>query len=285
MLNDWIHEILVNGIMDRVEGLFDTISDRVYWITGYVAQTPTDWNPAVFNMIEGIATSVLRPIAGIMLAIILAIDLIQMITEKNHMIEFEVATLIKWIVKAYIGIFLIDNTFGILLAAFELAQDAISGMGAIALQPLVNPATLSGLEESLEGMEILTLIGLFLQLFLVEFLSWIMEIVIIVVIIGRFFEIFIAMSVGPLPLVTMINRDWSSMGQNYLKTMIALAFQGFLIVICVSIYSALVGDFITEIESHDSVMGSLWMVLAFTVLLIFSIFKTGAVSKSIFGAH
>ena len=108
-----------------------------------------------------------------------------------------------------------------------------------------------------------------------------LSICIMLVIYGRMIEVYLTTSVGPIPLATMTNRDWSHTGQNYLKSLFALAFQAFLIMVCVGIYSVLVQSIATD----GNISGAIWACMGYTVLLCFALFKTGSLSKSLFGAH
>lgn len=82
---EWLKELLVSGIMDNVNGLFDNVNSRVAGIAGQVGATPQGWNSGVYGMIRTLSDNVILPIAGVILAFVMTLELIQLITEKNNM--------------------------------------------------------------------------------------------------------------------------------------------------------------------------------------------------------
>ena len=140
---------------------------------------------------------------------------------------------------------------------------------------------LDTLETTLEAMEIGPLFGLLLQSMIVQVGMQILSIIIFVIVYGRMIEIYLMTSLAPIPFSTFGNREQSMIGQNYLRSLFALGFQGFLIMICVGIYAVL----IQGISVSSDVIASIWGVMGYTVLLCFTLFKTGTLAKSVFSAH
>ena len=130
-------------------------------------------------------------------------------------------------------------------------------------------------------MEIGSLFGLWFQSMLVGMISWGLTISIFVIVYGRMIEIYLVTSIAPIPMATMANREWGQMGQNYLRSLFALGFQAFLIIICVAVYAVLV----QTIAIDEDVIKAIWTCIGYTVLLCFTLFKTSSLSKSIFNAH
>jgi len=279
----WIKQGLIDAIMDRFAGIYDTINAEVGGIAGNVGQTPGEWNPGVFAMIRTLSETAVLPVAGMILTFVLCYELIQVIIEKNNMHEFEVFNLYKWIFKTFCAVWILTHTFDIVLFVFALAQNVINeSAGAIAGTLDMNAdAALANLEAMLQTMGVFELMGLWLETFLINICLTALTICIFIVIFGRMLEIYLTISVAPIPLSTMVNREWGQMGNNYLKGLFALGFQGFLIMVCVAIYAALVAD----MPMAGNVHAAIWGTVGYTVLLCFALFKTGSLSKSLFSAH
>ena len=273
---------LVGGIMEQLSGMFDAVNRQVGDVAAQVGTAPADFSPRVFSMIQNISESVIIPIAGIILTIIACYELIQMIIEHNNLANFETWIFFKWIFKTFVAVMLITNCFNITMAVFDVSQHVISGAGGlIADSTAIDGAALETLEETLMGMGIGSLIGLFLQSFLLNITMWALSIIIFIIVYGRMIEIYLAVSLAPLPFSTFGNREQSQMGQNYLRSLLALGFQGFLILVCVGIYAVL----IQGISFSSDVIASIWGVVGYTVLLCFTLFKTGSLAKGVFSAH
>jgi len=282
-LTDWMREGLIDGIMARFVGLYDTINAEVNNIAGNVGQTPGEFNPGVFNMIQTLSETAIIPVAGMILTFVLCYELIQLIIEKNNMVEFDTFNIYKWIFKSFCAVFILTHTFDIVMAIFALAQNAINlSAGAItgSLEISADEALVM-LEAQLQEMGVWELLGLWLETWLINLCLWALTICIFIIIYGRMIEIYLVVSVAPIPLSTMVNREYGQIGQNYLKSLFALAFQGFLIMVCVAIYAALVQN----IPAAGNIHGAIWGTVGYTVLLCFALFKTGSLSKSLFSAH
>ena len=281
-INEWIKTMLVDGIMGNLTGLFDNINSEVSRIAGQVGTTPSAWNGGVFSLIQNLSNTVIMPIAGIILTFIMCHELINMIIEKNNMNDFPPSDVFKWIFKTFIAISIVTNTFPIIMAIFDVAQSVIgSAAGVILTDTEIGVDTLTNLETSLNAMEIGPLLGLFIQSFLFGVIMWALSVCIFIIVYGRMLEIYLMVSLGAIPLATFGNKEWSGMGQNYVKAICALAFQGFLIMVCVGIYAVL----IQSIATDGDPIGAIWTCIMYTVLLCFTLFKTGTLSKQIFNAH
>ena len=278
----WLKSMIISGIMGNLSGMFDSVNQQVGQIAGDVGTTPANFSPAVFSMIRNISESVILPIAGMVLTFIACYELIQMLIEHNNLANFETWTFFKWVFKTFLAVTLISNTFNITMAVFDVAQQVISRSGGlISGSTSVSDATLTAMQATLEGMDLGPLLGLYLQTFVVQVTMLALSAIIFVIVYGRMVEIYLMVSLAPIPFATFGNHEQSHTGQNYLRSLFALGFQGFLIMICVGIYAVL----IQNLSFSDNIISSIWGVLGYTVLLAFTLFKTGSLAKSVFAAH
>ena len=282
-ITEAIKEILIGMIQNGLEGMFVEVNDKVGTIASQVGQTPQGWNAGVFNLIQNLSQTVIVPIAGLIITFVLCYELITMVTQKNNFHEFETYNIFLWIFKAYVAIYLVTNTFNITMAVFDVGQHIVNGAaGVISGSTAVDAsATIATLTESLEDMEIGELFLLAMETLLISLTMSILSVIITVIMYGRMIEIYLYTSVAPIPFATMTNKEWGNIGNNYLKGLFALAFQGFFMLVCVGIYSVLVNAMTISTNLH----GAMFSVAAYTVVLAFSLFKTGSLSKSIFNAH
>ena len=281
-ITDWLKSMIISGIMGNLSGMFDSVNQQVGQIAGDVGTTPANFSPAVFSMIRNISESVILPIAGMVLTFIACYELIQMRIEHNNLANFETWTFFKWVFKTFLAVTLISNTFNITMAVFDVAQQVISRSGGlISGSTSVSDATLTAMQATLEGMDLGPLLGLYLQTFVVQVTMLALSAIIFVIVYGRMVEIYLMVSLAPIPFATFGNHEQSHTGQNYLRSLFALGFQGFLIMICVGIYAVL----IQNLSFSDNIISSIWGVLGYTVLLAFTLFKTGSLAKSVFAAH
>ena len=281
-ITDWLKSMIIRGIMGNLSGMFDSVNQQVGQIAGDVGTTPANFSPAVFSMIRNISESVILPIAGMVLTFIACYELIQMLIEHNNLANFETWTFFKWVFKTFLAVTLISNTFNITMAVFDAAQQVISRSGGlISGSTSVSDATLTAMQATLEGMDLGPLLGLYLQTFVVQVTMLALSAIIFVIVYGRMVEIYLMVSLAPIPFATFGNHEQSHTGQNYLRSLFALGFQGFLIMICVGIYAVL----IQNLSFSDNIISSIWGVLGYTVLLAFTLFKTGSLAKSVFAAH
>ena len=282
-LTEWLKEMLVGGIMDNLTGLFDSVNEQVSEIADTVGQTPQGWNGGVFSMIQNLSENVVVPIAGIILAIVVTMELIQMLIDRNNMHDFDTFMIYKWIFKTFVSVTIVTNTWNIVMAVFEVAQNVVNNAAGIIISDtsLDLSSVVTNMEARLMDMEIGSLFGLWFQSMLVGMISWGLTISIFVIVYGRMIEIYLVTSIAPIPMATMANREWGQMGQNYLRSLFALGFQAFLIIICVAVYAVLV----QTIAIDEDVIKAIWTCIGYTVLLCFTLFKTSSLSKSIFNAH
>lgn len=281
-ITDWLKSMIISGIMGNLSGMFDSVNQQVGQIAGDVGTTPANFSPAVFSMIRNISESVILPIAGMVLTFIACYELIQMLIEHNNLANFETWTFFKWVFKTFLAVTLISNTFNITMAVFDVAQQVISRSGGlISGSTSVSDATLTAMQATLEGMDLGPLLGLYLQTFVVQVTMLALSAIIFVIVYGRMVEIYLMVSLAPIPFATFGNHEQSHTGQNYLRSLFALGFQGFLIIICVGIYAVLIHN----LSFSDNIISSIWGVMGYTVLLAFTLFKTGSLAKSVFAAH
>ena len=279
---DWIKGILTAGIMSNLSGLFDDVNTQVGNIAQQVGTKPSSFEPRVFAMIESLSRNVVLPIAGIILTFIACYELIEMITQHNNMAQFEPALIMRWIFKTAISVWLISNTFDIVMAVFDVSQSVIAQAGGLIQGSTdITPDMMAELETTLEGMDLGPLLGLWLQSSLIGVTMWALGIVIFVLVYGRMLEIYLLTSLAPIPMATLAHREVGQTGQNYLRSLFAVGFQGMLILVCVAIYAVLVQGIVT---SGDPI-GAIWGIVGYTVLLCFMLFKTGGIAQRIFGAH
>ena len=281
-ITEWLKGLLIEGIMGNLTGLFDTVNTRVGEIAVQVGTTPAAWNAGVFSLIRQISETVILPIAGLILTFVATYELIQMLIDRNNLHDIDTWLFFKWIFKTAAAILILSNTFNIVNAVFDVSQSVIArSAGVIQGSTDITPDMLATLETTLEGMSLGSLVGLFMQSMLIHSTMWALNIIIFVLVYGRMLEIYMLTSLAPLPVATLSNRELGGTGQNYLKSLFAVGFQGLLILLCVGIYGVLVQG----ISTSGDPIGAIWGCVGYTVLLCFMLFKTGSISKSIFGAH
>ncbi len=282
-ITEWLKGLLISGIMSNLDGLFDGINGKVSEIAGVVGATPQAWNGSVFGMIQSLSDTVMLPIAGIILTAVACVELIQMIVDRNNMHDFDVGMIFKWVMKTAIAVLIVTNTWDIVMGVFDLAQSVVNQASGVIMgdASISLDSVISDLESRLQTMDVGALFGLWLQSSIMSMVSWALTICIFVIVYGRMVEVYLTASVGPIPMATMANHEWGSMGQNYLRSLFALGFQAFLIMVCVAIYAALV----RSIAVDTDVVKAIWTCVGYTVLLCFTLFKTSSVSRGIFGAH
>ena len=281
-IEDWFRELLVSGIMSNLTNTFDTVNAQVGQIATEVGQTPANFSPAVYNMIRTLSENVIMPIAGLILTFIACYELIHLVIGHNNLANFETWIFWKWIFKTFVAVTLITNTMNITMAVFDVAQHVVSQAGGlIGGTTAIDGSTLATMQSNLEAMDIGPLLSILLQSFVVQFLMYLLSALIFVIVYARMIEIYLMVSLAPIPFATFGNREQSMIGQNYLRSLFALGFQGFLIMVCVGIYAVL----IQSVAFSSDIIGSLWGVMGYTILLAFTLFKTGAVAKSILHAH
>lgn len=283
-IGEWLKEILVSGIIGNLSGLSDSVNGQVADISAQVGATPQAWNAAIYNMIRSLSENVIIPIAGVILAFVMTLELIQMVSDKNNMHgDVDTWMFFKWIFKTACAVLIVTNTWNIVMGVFDVGQSVVnSAAGVISSDASIDiSSVVVDLEQRLMEMDIGPLIGLWFQSLFVGICTWALTICIFIITYGRMIEIYLVTSIAPIPMATMVNKDGGNMGQNYLRSLFALAFQAFLIIVCVAIYAALVEN----IAIDTDVSKAIWTCMGYTVLLCFTLFKTGSMAKSIFSAH
>lgn len=285
-LNDWITSfitnMLVDGIMGNLAGLFDGVNRQVGEVAAQVGTPPDAWNPGVLSLIRSLSETVVLPIAGLLLTFIAAYELISMIVDRNNLNEVDTWMFFRWFFKTFVAVTVLSNTHNIVMAVFDMAQHIISSSsGLVGNSTAVTLDMMGSLEADLRGMGTGRLVGLWLQTVFVGLTMHALNIVIFIIVYGRLIEIYMLTSLAPIPLATLTNREFGGMGQNYLKSLLAIGFQGFLIMVCIAIYAVLVQNIATD----GGPALAIWKTAGYTVLLCFTLFKTGGIAKSVLGAH
>lgn len=282
-ITEWLKGMLVDGTMSNLTGLFDSVNEEVSDIATRVGQTPAAWNSSIYMMIRTLSTNVIVPIAGLILAFVMTVEFIQMIIDRNNFHDFDLSNIYKWMFKTVCAVLIVTNTWNIVMGVLDVSQNVVNNASGV----IIGQVTLDfdrlipDLQSKLEALELGEILGLWIQSFLVGFCMKALSICIFIITFGRMIEIYLVTSVAPIPMATMMNRESGHMGQNYLKSLGALGLQAFLIIICVAIYAALVRN----IAVSGDISTAIWTCMGYTVLLCFSLFKTGSLSKAILGTH
>lgn len=282
-ITNWLKEVLVSGIVSNLSGMFDSTNAQIGEIAGQVGQTPQGWNGGIFNMIQNLSNNVILPLAGAILAIVMTLELIQLITDRNNLNDVDTWMFFKWVFKSAAAVLIVSNTWTIVMGIFDAAQSVVNGAAGVMIgnTSIDISSVVTDLESRLMEMDVGPLLGLWFQSLFVGICTWAITICIFIVIYGRMIEVYLVTSVAPIPMATMANREWGQMGQNYLRTLFALGFQAFLIMVCVAIYSVLVQN----ISVSTDISTAIWTCMGYTVLLCFCLFKTSSLARSVFNAH
>ena len=280
---EWLKGILVSGIMGNLSGMFDSVNEKVEDIAVQVGSTPQAWNSSIFNMIQRLSQNVVLPVAGVILAFVMTLELVQILMDKNNFHDIETVVFFRWIFKTACAILIVTNTWNIVMGIFDVAQGVVNqASGIIVGSTSIDLSTvMPDMEERLREMDIGPLLGLWVQSLIVGITMWALTICIFIITYGRMLEIYLVTSMAPIPMAAMLGKEWGGMGQNYLKSLFALGFQAFLIMVCVAIYAVLVQG----IAVSTDISAAIWTCMGYTVLLCFTLFKTGSLSKSLFSAH
>ena len=282
-ITDWLKEVLVSGIVSNLSGMFDSTNEQIGQIAGQVGLTPQAWNSGIFNMIQNLSNNVILPLAGAILAVVMTLELIQLITDRNNLNDVDTWMFFKWVFKSAAAVLIVSNTWTIVMGIFDAAQSVVNGAAGVMIgnTSIDISSVVTDLESRLIEMDVGPLLGLWFQSLFVGICTWAITICFFIVIYGRMIEVYLVTSVAPIPMATMANREWGQMGQNYLRTLLALGFQAFLIMVCVAIYSVLVQN----ISVSTDISTAIWTCMGYTVLLCFCLFKTSSLARSVFNAH
>ena len=283
-ITEWLRGLLIDGIMGNLEGLFTNLNNRVGEIAVEVGTSPATWNAGVFSLIRQLSETVVLPIAGIVLTFVMCYELIQMLIDRNNLHDIDTWLFFKWIIKTFIAVTILSNTFNIVMAVFDVAQSVVAqSAGLVQGTTDITPNMLANMQATIEGMELGPLLGLWMQFFVVHHTMTALNIFIFVVVYGRMIEIYMLTSLAPLPFATVVNRDLGHMGHNYFRSLLAIGFQGLLIIVCLAIYAVLIQSIAAA--GGTDIFETIWTAIGCTVLLCFTLLKTGSLAKAVFGAH
>ncbi len=282
-ITQWLKEILVSGIMSNLSGMFDGVNEKIGGIAAQVGTTPQAWNASIFHMVQSLSENVVLPVAGVILTFVMTLELVQILVDKNNFHDIETVVFFKWIFKTACAILIVSNTWTIVMGIFDVAQGVVNQASGIIVgdTSIDISSIMPDMEARLQAMELGPLFGLWFQSLFVGITMWALTICIFIITYGRMLEIYLVTSMAPIPMAAMLGREWGGMGQNYLKSLFALGFQAFLIMVCVAIYAVLVQN----ISVSNDISAAIWTCMGYTVLLCFTLFKTGSLSKSLFAAH
>ena len=282
-IKEWMKELLISGIFGNLTGMFNSVNEKVGEISTQVGMTPQAWNSGIFSMVQTLSETVILPIAGVILAFVMTLELIQLIADKNNLHDVDTWMFFRWVFKTACAILIVTNTWNIVMGVFDVAQSVVaSASGVIGGSTSIDLETIvPDMQAQLEAMDLGPLLGLWVQSLFVGLTMWALTICIFLITFGRMIEIYLVTSVAPIPMAAMLGKEFGGMGQNYLKSLFALGFQGFLIMICVAIYAVLVQG----ISTSSDIIYAIWTCMGYTVLLCFTLFKTGSLTKSVFSAH
>ena len=282
-ITEWLKELLVSGIIGNLSGMFDSVNEKVGDVAAQVGSTPQAWNGSIFNMVQSLSQNVVLPVAGVILAFVMTLELVQILMDKNNFHDIETVVFFRWIFKTACAILIVTNTWTIVMGIFDVAQGVVNQASGIIVgdTSIDLAAVMPDMEERLMEMDLGPLLGLWVQSLIVGITMWALTICIFIITYGRMLEIYLVTSMAPIPMAAMLGKEWGGMGQNYLKSLFALGFQAFLIMVCVAIYAVLVQG----ISTSTDISAAIWTCMGYTVLLCFTLFKTGSLSKSLFSAH
>ncbi|MBQ8964725.1 MAG: hypothetical protein IJ089_13215 [Clostridia bacterium] len=282
-IEKWMRQLLSGMVTSNLTNMFTDVNQKTGEIASQVGQTPQGWNGSIFSMIRNLSNSVIIPIAGMIITFILCYELISMVTSANNMHDVDTFMFFKYFFKMWVAVWIVSHTFDMVMAIFDVGQHVVnSAAGVIGGSTAIDISSLVGqMSTTMQTMEIGELVLLALETLLVSFGMKVMSVIITVVLYGRMIEIYLYSSVAAIPFATMSNREWGQIGNNYLRGLLALAFQGFFIMVCVAIYAVLV----STMQISDNMHSALFGIAAYTVMLCFALLKTGSLSKSVFNAH
>ena len=276
---DWFRGLMIDGITANFTGMFNEVNTKVGEIASQVGQTPQGWNSGVFNLIRTLSETVIIPVAGMILTFVLCYELISMVIEKNNMADFDTFNIFKWIFKTFVATYILTHTFDIVMGIFALAQHVVNGSAGVIGSSLNMDLALDQLADHLAAMGTGELVGLYIESAILSLAMKAMSLCVFIIIYGRMIEIYLTVSIAPIPFSTMVNREWGHIGNSYLKSLFALAFQGFLIMVCVAIYAILLQTITASANIHTAALNCAGM----TLLLCLTLFKSSSISKGIFG--
>ena len=280
-IEEFFKELLLGGIQANLESMFLDINDKVGAVATDVGKTPMGWNGDVFAFIKSINDSVIIPIAGLIITAVLCIELFNMVMQKNNMHDTDTFEFFKYIIKMWIAVWLVSHAFEFSMAVFDVAQHMVNkAAGVINTSATVSGDQIVAMMDTLKEKGLGELVMILFETSLIKVAIQVISVVIMLVVYGRMFEIYVYSSVSAIPFATMGNKEWGQIGTNYIKGLFALGLQGLFLMVCLGIYAVLVKTIkITDI--HTSTM----TILGYAVLLGLMMLKSGTLAKSILNAH
>ena len=280
-IEEFFKELLLGGIQANLESMFLDINDKVGAVATDVGKTPMGWNGDVFAFIKSINDSVIIPIAGLIITAVLCIELINMVMQKNNMHDTDTFEFFKYIIKMWIAVWLVSHAFEFSMAVFDVAQHMVNkAAGVINTSATVSGDQIVAMMDTLKEKGLGELVMILSETSLIKVAIQVISVVIMLVVYGRMFEIYVYSSVSAIPFATMGNKEWGQIGTNYIKGLFALGLQGLFLMVCLGIYAVLVKTIkITDI--HTSTM----TILGYAVLLGLMMLKSGTLAKSVLNAH
>lgn len=280
-IGEWLKSGLAESCAYRITNLFTAWNEQVAKIAENVSQTPQEWNAEIYNMVQVLSETLIMPIACVILTFIVTYDLLSMVMEKNNMKDFDIAMLFKWMLKTAIAVVLVSNTFEIIMAIFEVSQYVIDSSVDIIIKGSTDiKMTIENLEEQLVAMGFFDLIGLWIGTFVIQACIWVMVIIINLIVYYRMISIYIMISLAPIPIACITSREYGSIGVNFIKSLCAVGLQGFLIMICLSMYSVMIAALPTTDNIWLAMLGTVFLAVALCVALT----KTNSLAKMMLGA-
>lgn len=280
-IEEFFKELLLGGIQANLESMFLDINDKVGAVATDVGKTPMGWNGDVFAFIKSINDSVIIPIAGLIITAVLCSELINMVMQKNNMHDTDTFEFFKYIIKMWIAVWLVSHAFEFSMAVFDVAQHMVNkAAGVINTSATVSGDQIVAMMDTLKEKGLGELVMILFETSLIKVAIQVISVVIMLVVYGRMFEIYVYSSVSAIPFATMGNKEWGQIGTNYIKGLFALGLQGLFLMVCLGIYAVLVKTIkITDI--HTSTM----TILGYAVLLGLMMLKSGTLAKSVLNAH
>lgn len=280
-ITEFFKELLIGGIQTNLEDMFIDINDKVGTIATDVGQTPMGWNSDVFSFIKSINDSVIIPIAGLVITAILCIELINVVMQRNNMHDTDTFEFFKYVIKMWIAVWLVSHAFEFSMAVFDVAQNLVQkAAGVINTSATVSPDEILAMVDTLKEKEIGELLMILVETSLVKIAIQVVSLVIMLVVYGRMFEIYVYASVSAIPFATMGNREWGQIGNNYIKGLFALGLQGLFLMICLGIYAVLI-----KTIQIENIHQGIFSVLGYSLLLGLMMLKSGTLAKSVMNSH
>lgn len=280
-ITEFFKELLIGGIQTNLEDMFIDINDKVGTIATDVGQTPMGWNSDVFSFIKSINDSVIIPIAGLVITAILCIELINVVMQRNNMHDTDTFEFFKYVIKMWIAVWLVSHAFEFSMAVFDVAQNLVQkAAGVINTSATVSPDEILAMGDTLKEKEIGELLMILVETSLVKIAIQVVSLVIMLVVYGRMFEIYVYASVSAIPFATMGNREWGQIGSNYIKGLFALGLQGLFLMVCLGIYAVLI-----KTIQIENIHQGIFSVLGYSLLLGLMMLKSGTLAKSVMNSH